>query len=52
LDAERNVYNASLSESLRRLDLMRQSKAWQAARAMPKHTEKAIEKAQDKAKII
>jgi hypothetical protein len=35
LDAARNLYNACLGESLRRLDLMRQSKAWQAARALP-----------------
>jgi hypothetical protein len=31
LDAARQIYNASLGESLRRLDLMRESKAWQAA---------------------
>jgi putative transposase len=31
LDAARNIYNACLGEALRRLDLMRQSKAWQAA---------------------
>lgn len=36
LDAARNVYNAALGEGLRRLDLMRQSKAYQAARNMPK----------------
>ena len=35
LDAARAIYNACLGESLRRLDLMRQSKAWQAARALP-----------------
>jgi putative transposase len=35
LDAARNLYNACLGESLRRLDLMHQSKAWQAARALP-----------------
>jgi putative transposase len=51
LDAARNIYNACLGESLRRLDLMRESKAWQAAQAMPKHTEKAIEKAQDKDRL-
>jgi putative transposase len=38
LDAARNVYNACLGESLRRLDLMRESKAWQAVQAMPKHS--------------
>ena len=36
LDAARNIYNAALGEALRRLDLMRQSRASQAARAMPK----------------
>jgi hypothetical protein len=36
LDAARNVYNASLGESLRRLGLMRESLDWQRARAMPK----------------
>ena len=34
LDAARNVYNASLGEALRRLDLMRESLDWQRARAM------------------
>ena len=36
LDAVRNLYNTCLREALRRLDLMRQSKAYQAARALPK----------------
>jgi hypothetical protein len=36
LDAQRNVYNAALGETLRRLGLMRQSRDWQRARAMPK----------------
>jgi transposase len=36
LEAARNLYNACLRESLRRLDLMRQSKAYQAAKKMPK----------------
>src|SRR5258706_11104248 len=40
LDAARNIYNAALGEALRRLDLMRQSKAWQAARATPKGKER------------
>jgi putative transposase len=35
LEAARNLYNAVLGEALRRLELMRQSKAWQAARALP-----------------
>jgi len=38
LDAARNLYNACLRESFRRLDLMRESKAYQAARIMPKGT--------------
>ena len=36
LDAARNIYNAALGEALRVLDLMRQSKQWQRARALPK----------------
>jgi putative transposase len=36
LDAARNIYNAALGESLRRLDLMRESLEWRAACAMPK----------------
>jgi len=36
LDAARNIYNACLAEALRRLDCMRESKAWQAARKLPK----------------
>ena len=36
LDAARNIYNACLGESLRRLKLMRESRTWRAARAMPK----------------
>ena len=36
LDAGRQIYNAALGEGLRRLDLMRQSKRWAAARGMPK----------------
>lgn len=35
-DAARQVYNACLGESLRRLDQVRQSKAYQKARKMPK----------------
>ena len=35
-EAARQVYNACLGEGLKRLGLMRQSKAWQAARRMPK----------------
>jgi putative transposase len=36
LEAARHLYNACLGESLRRLDLMRQSKDWQRARALKK----------------
>lgn len=36
LEAGRRLYNVVLQEALKRLDLMRQSKAWQAARTMPK----------------
>ncbi|MDD2676028.1 MAG: hypothetical protein PHP75_00955 [Methylacidiphilaceae bacterium] len=36
LDAARQVYNAALGESLRRLALLRQSKDWQHAPKMPK----------------
>lgn len=36
MEAARHIYNASLGESLRRADLMRQSKSWQAARQLPK----------------
>ena len=36
LDAARNLYNACLGESFLRLDLMRESKAYQAAMVMPK----------------
>ncbi len=38
LDCARQVYNAVLGESLKRLSLLRQSKAFQAARAMPKQS--------------
>ncbi len=36
LDAARNLYNACLRESLRRLDLMRESKLYKSARELPK----------------
>jgi len=41
LEAARQVYNACLGESLRRLALLRQSKAYQAARGLPKGPNKA-----------
>jgi transposase len=34
-EAGRQLYNAVLGEALRRLDLMKESKAWQAVRKMP-----------------
>ena len=40
LDAARQIYNAALGEALRRLKLMRESKAWKAARGMPKGKER------------
>src|SRR5580692_4889633 len=40
LNAARHLYNACLQECLRRLDLMKQSKAWQAARAVPATVDK------------
>jgi hypothetical protein len=47
LDAARNIGNAVLGEGLRRLDLMRESKAYQAARKMPRGEPKSpIRKAQ------
>lgn len=36
LEVARRLYNATLQEALLRLDLMRQSKAWQSARKMKK----------------
>lgn len=39
-EAARQVYNACLGEGLKRLDLMRQSKQWQAARKMKKGKER------------
>jgi putative transposase len=51
MDGARQIYNACLGESLRRLALMRESKAWQAAQAMPKHSAQAIDKSKDKAQL-
>ena len=47
--AARHLYNACLQECLRRLDLMKQSKAWQAARAVPATVEKRHNKARSQA---
>jgi len=44
LDAARNIYNAALGESLRRLDLMRESLEWRRARAMPKGEPRSVER--------
>ena len=35
-EAGRSLYNAVLGDALRALDLMRQSRAWQTARALPR----------------
>jgi putative transposase len=42
-EAGRQLYNAVLGEALRRLDLMKESKAWQAARKMPRGAPKSLE---------
>lgn len=49
LDAARQVYNACLGESLRRLDLVRQSKAYRRAGRMPKTVEGKANKDRAKA---
>src|SRR3984957_19668092 len=49
LNAARHLYNACLQECLHRLDLMKQSKAWQAARAMPATVDKRHNKARSQA---
>jgi putative transposase len=50
LEAARQVLNGCLGESLRRLGLLRQSKAFRAARAMPKGNPKDKGNAKDKAR--
>jgi Transposase and inactivated derivatives len=42
-EAGRQLYNAVLGEALRRLDRMKQSKAWQSARKMPQGAPKSPE---------
>ncbi len=49
--AARQVYNACLGESLKRLDLLCQSKAYQAARKMPRG-QKNSPKAKSRAKAL
>jgi putative transposase len=54
LDAGRNIYNAALGEALRRLDLMRESRAYQAASKLPRGNKttpegKALKRARDDA---
>lgn len=44
LDAARNIGNAVLSEGLRRLDLMREGKAYKAARRMPRGAPRSPER--------
>ena len=43
-EAGRQLYNAVLGESLRHPEFMKQSRAWGAARKMPKGTQKSWEK--------
>ncbi len=43
-EAGRQLYNAVLGEAVRRVDLMKQSRAWAAARKMPKGPPKSPEK--------
>jgi putative transposase len=50
-DVARQAYNACLSQSLRRLDWMRESKAYQAARQLPKGA-KGTRAAQARAKAF
>lgn len=47
LEAARQVYNACLGESLKRLRLMRQSKMYQAARKLPKKSKERTEAFRD-----
>ncbi|WP_312284126.1 transposase [Candidatus Igneacidithiobacillus taiwanensis] len=42
-EAGRQLYNAVLGEALRRLDMMKESRAWAAARKMPKGAPKSPE---------
>lgn len=42
LEAARQIYNAALGESLRVLALMRESRDWQRAKAMPKGKERSV----------
>jgi hypothetical protein len=44
MDAAKKIYNTCLQEPLRRLDLMRESKAYQAARTTPKGKEQTKER--------
>jgi len=41
-EAGRPLYNAVLGEALRRLDLMKESKAWQATRPMPSGAPRSV----------
>lgn len=49
-EAARQLYNACLGEALRRLDRMRESEAWQAAKQIPKDQKKARREAFEAAK--
>jgi len=46
MDTARQVYNACLGESLKRLDLMRQSRIYQSARRMGKSAARTVAFAQ------
>lgn len=50
LEAGRRLYNVVLQEALKRLGLMRDSKEWRAACAMPKSTDKDEDKKKTKAR--
>ncbi|OGT89260.1 MAG: hypothetical protein A2286_14120 [Gammaproteobacteria bacterium RIFOXYA12_FULL_61_12] len=50
LEAGRRLYNVVLQGALNRLKLMRESKAWQAACAMPKSTDKDKDKTKTSAR--
>jgi putative transposase len=42
MESARQLYNAVLGESLKRLSLMKESKQWQYARSLPKNNKEQI----------
>jgi len=42
MESARQLYNAVLGESLKRLSLMKESKQWQHARSLPKNSKEQI----------